>query len=189
MSAIETPIRDGPEACVPVMAARRIRPGPADHRPCGVVRRARRIARDVAGDQSGIARAQFGRAEAEPSGRARREVLDEDIGLRQHGLDHGAVVFLLEIDAAGFLAAVQPDEIRGLAFRIVVIAACEVAFRAFELDDARAGIGELAGRGRHGHRLLQRHHQNSFERVHRRSGGPPSHPPSQTGRRSRGQVK
>jgi len=151
----------------------------------GVVRRARRVARDIAGDQPGIARAQFGRAEAEPAGGTRCEVLDEDIGLRQHGLDHGAVIRLLEIDAAGFLAAVEPDEIGGQAFRIVVIAAGEIAFSALQLDDARAGIGELAGRGRHGHRLLQRHHQNSFERIHRRSGEPLSHQPSQTGRRSR----
>ena len=45
--------------------------------------------------------------------------------------------------------------------RYAVVAAREIALRPFDLDHARAGIGEPAGRLRRGHRLFERDHENA----------------------------
>ena len=46
----------------------------------------------------------------------------------------------------------------------VVIAAREIALRPLDLDDARAGIGKLAGAHRRRDRLFQRNDEEAFER-------------------------
>lgn len=133
-----------------------------------LMRRARRIAGDVAGDQPRMALSKRPAAEPEPVGRTGCQILDEDVGRRDHSLDQREVLRLPQVDPAGFLAPVDPDEIGGLALGEGVIAAREIAFRPLQLDHACAGIGELAARDRRGHRLLQRDHDDSFERIRHR---------------------
>ena len=99
-----------------------------------IIRTVGRIARDVAGDQPRMALAQRRAADAQAVGRSRRQVLDEHIRLRQHRLDHGEVAGLLQVDPAGFLAAVDPDEIGGEALGVIIVAAREIAFRPLKLD-------------------------------------------------------
>jgi hypothetical protein len=45
----------------------------------------------------------------------------------------------------------------------VIVAHGEVAIRALDLDDARAGLRETPGAERCSNRLLESHHQNSVE--------------------------
>ena len=111
--------------------------------------------------------------EAELRDRAGLEVLHEHVGLREHRGEQRLVVGLREIEDDQLLAAVEPDEIGALAVRDVVVAAREVALRALDLDDARAGIGEPAGAHRRGHGLFERDDQQAFEREgHATSVGP-----------------
>ena len=63
---------------------------------------------------------------------------------------------VLDVGDQALLAAVQPDEIAGQAVGRLVVAAREVAFRALDLDDARAGIGEAGAAIRRGDRLFER---------------------------------
>ena len=45
---------------------------------------------------------------------------------------------------------------RALAVHDVIVVAREIAFRALDLDHARAGVGQAAGAVRRRHRLLDR---------------------------------
>jgi hypothetical protein len=103
-------------------------------------------------------------AEAELLHRTGLEVLHEHIGPCDHGGEQRLVVGLGEVEDDRFLAAVEPDEIGALAAHHGVIAACEIALRPLDLDDARAGVGEPAGRHRRGHRLLERDDEEAGER-------------------------
>ena len=69
------------------------------------------------------------------------------------GAERGEVHFILgeqqaaglalgEVEHDGFFPAVQPDEIAALSENGVVIAPGEIAFRAFDLDHSRAGVGK-----------------------------------------------
>jgi hypothetical protein len=130
-----------------------------------MVRRSRRVAADVADDQPGMRFAQRLAADAETVGGARRQVLHEDVGLGDHRAHEFEILRLLQVDAAGLLAPVDPHEIARLTERIVVVAAGEVAVRAFELDDPRAGVGQPRGRKRRGHGLLQCDDGRSLQRA------------------------
>ena len=66
------------------------------------------------------------------------------------------VVRVLDVGDQALLAAVQPDEIAGQAVGRLVVAAREIAFRALDLDDARAGVGKAGAAIRRGDRLFQR---------------------------------
>ena len=68
-----------------------------------------------------------------------------------------------EIEHHRFLAAIEPDEIGALAVDMVVVMAREIAFRALDLDHARARVGEPAGRLRRRHRLFERNHEDAGE--------------------------
>ena len=107
--------------------------------------------------------AKCGAAEPEPLGGAGRQILNEDIGRGDHRLHQGQIRRLLQIDAAGFLAAVDPDVIARLPQDIIVKAAGEIAFRSLELDDPGAGIGQPAGRHRSCNRLLESDDGNTFQ--------------------------
>jgi hypothetical protein len=73
------------------------------------------------------------------------------------------------------LAAVEPDEIGALALRQRVIAACEIALRPFDLDDARTGVREAASAQRGRHRLIHRNNEQAFEgECHQYDRGKPS---------------
>src|SRR6185369_10716914 len=92
------------------------------------------------------------------------EVLDENVGLGEHGLEHRLVSRFGEVEHHRLFAAIEPDEIGALAVHQAVITAGEVAFRPLDLDHARAGVGELAGAVRRGDGLLDRNDEEAFER-------------------------
>ena len=73
------------------------------------------------------------------------QVLDKDIGLFQRPFEHLAVGILAQVEADGFLAPVQPDEIGAFAVHKVVIGAGKVALGAFDLEHAGPGLGQAAG--------------------------------------------
>ena len=125
------------------------------------------IARDRAADQSRIILAQSGRREAELIHRARLEILDQHVGFRDQVFQRGAAIGLREIDDARVLAAVEPDEIARLAFRGGVVTAREIALRAFDLDDMRAGVGKARRAERRGDGLLDGDDGETFKGEHK----------------------
>jgi hypothetical protein len=124
------------------------------------------VARDRADDQTRVLLPQVLDGEAEACERARRQVLDEDVGLGQHALEQRLVPGLLQVETQRLLAPVEPDEIGAVAVHQPVIAAREVALGALDLHHARAGVGQAArGVGR-GHGLFQGHHEKAFQVLH-----------------------
>ncbi len=116
-----------------------------------------------------------GYREAELGNRAGFEVLHEHVGLREHGFEQRLVSGIAEIEHDRFLAAIEPDEMRALAVNEMIVLAREVALRPLDLDDARAGIGEMTGAMRRRHRLLDRDDKKAFERErHQYDRGRPS---------------
>ena len=97
-------------------------------------------------------------AQAQARCRAGREVLHHDVGLLHHqALEHLGGLGVLHVEREAFLGAVGPDEVRRQAAHAFVVAAGEVAGAgAFDLDDAGAEVGELAGGEGRGDRVLQR---------------------------------
>ena len=125
------------------------------------------VTRDVAHDEARMLRMQRLGAQPQARGRAGREVLDEHVrALDEPGEDlRGFGV--LHVEREAFLGAVEPHEIRRLAFDRLVVVAREIAdFRALDLDHARAEIGELARSERRGDRLLERNDGDAFEWKH-----------------------
>ena len=121
------------------------------------------VAGYVDGDQTRMRVAQSLRAKARPSGGARREVLDEHIGARQHGAQQGRVAPLLDVDDQTFLAPVEPDEIAREAVHRRVIAAREISLRPLKLDHPRPGVGEARGTVGRGDGLFQRDDKQPLE--------------------------
>ncbi len=115
------------------------------------------------GDQPGIFLSQLRHREAEPIDRAGRQILNEDISAADHLAENGAVMFLLQVEADRFLAAVEPDEIGALTMHQVVVLAGEIAFGPFDLDDARAAVRELAGEIGGSNSLFYGNNQQSVE--------------------------
>ena len=123
------------------------------------------IAADVAGHQARVPRPQFGGAKAHAPRGAGSQVLDEHVGARDHALKQREIGRRLEVQRDRFLAAVDPDEVGGLAVDRAVVAACEIAFGSLDLDDTRARVGQAAGAVGRGDRLLHRDDQQAFERL------------------------
>src|SRR5262245_5722931 len=113
-----------------------------------------------------MAAAQFGWIEAGAGGSAGYEVLDEDVGARNHAVQQRLVLLGLEVKHDRFLTAVEPDEIGAFAMYGSVIAAGDIALRALDLADARAGIGEPARAERGRDRPLQADDQNAVKPRH-----------------------
>ena len=104
-------------------------------------------------------------AQAQPLGRAGREVLHEDVGPGQQGGQRRLAVGALHVELHRLLAPVQPDEIARLAEHGPVVAAGEVAAaRPLDLDDPGAEVGELPGGEGHRDGLLQRDHHDPRQR-------------------------
>ena len=117
----------------------------------------------------GIAFAQRVGAEAGTRRGAGREVLDEHVGAGQDAVQQRRVVRMLDVGDQALLAAVQPDEIAGQAFGRVVVAAGEIAFRALDLDHARAGVGQAGTAIGRGDRLFERDDEQTGEgMMHKR---------------------
>ena len=106
-------------------------------------------------DQFGSLRTQFVGAKTQTFGGAGCEVLQEDVGAVDQAPHDATALLGLEVDGERLLAAVEPDEVRSGAVDDVVVAAGEVAaVDAFDLDHARAEVGEVAGGQRRGDGLL-----------------------------------
>src|SRR5262249_37367400 len=69
-----------------------------------------------------------------------------------------------EVEHDRLLAAIEPDEIGALAVNDVIVLAREIPFWPFDLDHARAGIGETACALRCRHSLLDRNDKKAIER-------------------------
>src|SRR5688572_9926051 len=95
---------------------------------------------DRAVDEPGIEAAQALGAGAEPLGRARAEVLDVDVGIRDELVEELAVGRLLEVAADAALVAVVGLEMLGI--EAALIGAAGIAFRALDLDHVGAQVGE-----------------------------------------------
>ena len=121
------------------------------------------VAGDVAGDQARVLLAQRVRTEAETLGGAGREVLNEHVGTGQEALHARAIALLAQVEGDRLLAAVDPDEVGGLAVHRVVVVAGEIAIAPLDLDDARAGIGQAAAAVGRGHRVLERDDQYAVQ--------------------------
>jgi hypothetical protein len=107
------------------------------------------------------------RPETQPPGRARREVLDEDVGLFEQACQDLSCALLLEIQGQGLLGVVEPDEVAREPLHRGVVGAGEVPrLRSLHLYDPRAEVGELAGGEGGGDRLLQSDDRYTFERAH-----------------------
>jgi hypothetical protein len=107
------------------------------------------------------------RAKVEPLGRAKSEVLDEDVGALDETTQYLLGVLLLEVEGEGLLGAVEPDEVAREALDGTVVGSSEVShLGALDLYYSGAEVGELArGEGR-GDRLLQKDDRDAFEREH-----------------------
>ena len=127
------------------------------------------IAGDGTGDELRISQAEGLAVQAETRGRSGREVLDEDVSFAGHRQQEIEIGLRPQIEADGFLAAVQPDEIRTLTVDECVVAASEVAFWTLDLEDARTTVRQHAGGVGGGDGLLQRYDEQPFEIRHRYS--------------------
>src|SRR5262245_32583140 len=82
-------------------------------------------------------------SEALPFERARAKVLDEDVGVRDEPIEHGAPVRMLEVERDALLVAIDAQVVRALALderrspRSRVVA----AFGMLDLDYARTHVG------------------------------------------------
>ncbi len=120
MSQTETPTRAEP-ASLPVMEERPFPPAPAGHRPFRSRSGPSSHTRNGERDEAGIALAQRIGRKAQPVHGAGGKVLDEDVRLVDHAASKAASLGRLEIEADGFLAPVQPDEIGALPMHQMVI--------------------------------------------------------------------
>jgi hypothetical protein len=108
---------------------------------------------------------EFFEIEAGAGERARHQILNEHVGTGDQAREQLVVDRVLDVENDGFLAAVEPYEIAALAPCGAVVAACEIAFRPLDFDDPCAGVGKPTGAQRCGDRLLDRHNQDTFERL------------------------
>ena len=107
--------------------------------------------------------------ESEAACRARREVLDEHIGLAQQAFEHPGGVRMLEIESEALLGAVQPDEMRGLPQHGLIVMPGKVPGAwSFDLDDACTQISQLARGKGSCYGLLQRNNRHAMQRQARR---------------------
>jgi hypothetical protein len=111
--------------------------------------------------------AQLRDRKAELVDRARLQILHEDIGAFEHGDKEAPIHRNGEIEHHRFLAAIEPNEIAALAMHQRVVAAREVAFRPFDLENARARIGKPASTHRRSHGLFERNDEQPGQRESR----------------------
>ena len=104
---------------------------------------------------------------AEARRRAGCEVLNENIGTADQLRQNVLRLRMLDVERQAFLRTVEPDEVGGLTLDGLVIIAREIADAgSFDLDHARAEVGELAGAERSSHRLFERDDRDAFEWTH-----------------------
>ena len=94
-------------------------------------------------DQGRVAVLEVVPAVAELLHRAGAEILSHHVGTGQQRLEDGAVAIVLEVERNALLAAVDGDEIGGLAVdERAVFAGVVAAAGRFHLDDAGAELGK-----------------------------------------------
>src|SRR5438309_9991045 len=128
-STIETPTRAGASGPPRHRGEARLR---LDQEIVGFARRVGAglaVARNRAHNQPRMLASQPLDRKAELGDGARLEVLNEYVGFRQHGREDRLVGRLGEIEDDRFLAAVEPDKVRALAARDLVVVAGQVALR------------------------------------------------------------
>ena len=127
------------------------------------VRSALAEAGDRATNQPWMLAPQFGEGKAELAYGARLQILNEDVGTREHRTEQRLVARFGKIEHDRFLATVEPDEIAALAVHQIVVAAREVALRPLDLDDARAGVCQARRTHRRRDRLFERDDEEAGE--------------------------
>ena len=85
----------------------------------------------------------------------RRQILNEHVGPGGDAFQQCRIVRILEIQHQGFLAAIEPYEVRAPAIDGTVVVAREVSPFPFDFDDPGTGIGETRRAERCRYRLLQ----------------------------------
>src|SRR5262249_31701457 len=122
----------------------------------------RAVTGDAAPDESRISRRRFGIPEAEALDRARREIVDEDVGAIDEPLARAPVARLLEVEDDASLSAIQPREVGGHPVQRAIVRARGIAaIRPLDLDDVGAEVRELPRAERSRHRLLEGDDANS----------------------------
>ena len=126
------------------------------------------VPRHVADDEARMPVAQDRRGRAQPIGRARRQVLHEDVGAREQPREDAGRFRPLQVQRQRLLRPVQPDEVAREPLDGRVVAAREVAaVGPLDLDHARAEVGELPRRERRGDGLLEGDDGDAFQWEHR----------------------
>src|SRR5690606_4171167 len=99
------------------------------------------------------------------------EVVDEHVRFGEQIPQYTLPVLRRQVESDGFLAPVQPGEMRGepAADGRVVLTREVAAVNAFHLDDLGAEVGEVSCRERNRHRLLESDDANAIEGSHRAS--------------------
>ena len=125
----------------------------------------------VAGDRTiDEARIDLGDAvviEAEARHDAGAELLDQDVGARQQGIEPGAVGRVLQIERQALLAAIEQRETDAVLAPMRGIVAHVLAAGTFDLEHLGAGLGQQQGRHRPRQQRGEIQNQNALQRSQR----------------------
>ena len=103
-------------------------------------------------------------AQAEASGGAGREVLQQHIGAADQPIQDVRRFGMLQVERDAALAAIEPDEEAGLAVHEAVVVPREVALAwALHLDDIGAEVGQVPAADRRRHRVFEGDDADAFE--------------------------
>ena len=115
------------------------------------------ISGDVAGHETRESLSQTRGIEPQLGQRARQQVLNEHIRVFQHPEQDFTVFVGFNVQGDRFFASVQPCEIGAFTVGGGIVGAGEIACAlAFDLDHARAGVGQPRGAKRRSDCLFQR---------------------------------
>ncbi len=118
------------------------------------------VSGDVAGHETREPLSQRGGIEPKLDQRARQQVLNKHIRVFQHPEQDFPVLAGFNIQGDRFFPSVQPCEIGAFTIGGGIVGAGEIACAlAFDLDHARAGIGQSRGAKRRGDCLFQRNYE------------------------------
>jgi hypothetical protein len=128
--------------------------------------RPRAVPGDGGGDEPGERRLEGRGVEAEGPRRVGRDVVDEDVGPFEEGVEHPASGGGLHVELDGLLAPVEPDEHGAQPGDLRVVVAGEVAGTGpLDLDHPGPEVGQLPGGEGSGDRLLEGDDEDALERC------------------------
>ncbi len=120
---------------------------------------------DVDHDQSRMLLDESGRREPEPPESTRCQIADHNVGQFQESGKQRPVLRDAQVERDGFLAVVEPHEVRRQPAHRPVVMPCGVTTgRVLDLDHARSEVGEMPCAQRRGHRLLQGEDRDPVQR-------------------------